>query len=368
MSWVAVAAAAATVGGALITSNANNKAVDATSASSAAATAEQKRQFDIAQANQKPWLVTGTSALNKLAGMYGLDTYQPNFSATGGAGVSGTPGVQAAMAYNPQSENGGGALFDVLGGPIGGNMLEGMLGANNRSAIGDIWGALQNGVPPEAISAESWAKAGFGPGGTALGPDGKPVQNIGLQNPVAGNTNQPNAAPGTAPPTTGTPQSPGTYTPGSSQPGVDPYASFYQSPDYAFRLGQGIKGLDASAAAGGSLDSGATRKAAIQYAGNLASGEYNNYANRLAALAGVGQTTATNLGNLGAQYASNVGNIAIGQGNNLASSYLAQGQNYSNTINNLAGIGQGLIINRQGAPNASYNTSTGNWTPGPGGF
>lgn len=76
---------------------------------------------------------------------------------------------------------------------------------------------------------------------------------------------------------------------GTSGGNLDPNATFWQSPDYQFRMSQGIKGTDAGAAARGMLDSGATRKAEIQYAGNLASGEFNSYAQRLAGLAGIGQ-------------------------------------------------------------------------------
>ncbi len=339
-------AAAATAYSAKKQSDAANAATDATSAAAASATGEQKRQFDISRQDQMPWLVTGTSALNKLAGMYGLDTYQPNFSAlnTPGGATGQTPGVTAALATSlDKSQNAGQAAKNSLLDPttpfgFGGSLLglNGLFGKGpNNSPMQDIRQALEAGIP---VSDASWAEAGYGPGGTALSTSSA----TGLQQPVAGNINQPNVAPGAA---TGTPGAPGVYTPGSAQPGVDPYATFYQSPDYQFRLTQGLAGVDAGAAAGGYLDSGATRKAEIEYAGNLTSGEYNNYANRLAALAGVGQTTATNLGNLGSQYATNVGNIATNQGNNLASSYLAQGQNYSNTIGNLAGIGSGLIMN-----------------------
>ena len=55
----------------------------------------------------------------------------------------------------------------------------------------------------------------------------------------------------------------------SSKPAPD-YSSFYKSPDYNFAMKEGIAGIDAGAAATGSLDSGATRKAEEKYAGNLA--------------------------------------------------------------------------------------------------
>lgn len=332
-------AAAGTLGAAYMGSQASNKAADATGAAAASATAEQARQFNIGNANQQPWLTTGSSALQKLAGLYGLDTYTPGApgSANGAPGQPGgggqTPGMIAAQAAGPHSKNpltsGIGGAITGLGGGLG-------IGRKNASPIQDIAGALALG---RTITDAQWAQAGFGPGGSAQG---------GTQ-------------PGSA---NGAPQQPaGTFTSGASQPGVDPNASFYQSPDYQFRLTQGLKGLEARAATGafGGLDSGALRKAEIDYSGNLAAGDYNSYANRLAAIAGVGQTTATNLAGQGQTYATNVGNIATNQGNNRASSYLANGQTYGNTVGNLAGIGAGLITNGSSYTPASGGTFNGTY-------
>lgn len=156
----------------------------------------------------------------------------------------------------------------------------------------------------------------------------------------------------------GTTSEPGSTTASQSNSGAtDPNADFYQSPDYMFRLSQGLGGVDAGAASRGSLDSGATRKAEIAYAGNLASGEYSNYANRLAAIAGVGQTAANTDAATGASTATNISNIAQNAANNQASSYLAQGQGYANAISQAAGIGSGLITNLY-TPQ-SYDTAFG---------
>jgi len=89
------------------------------------------------------------------------------------------------------------------------------------------------------------------------------------------------------------------------------YNQFFQSPDYQFALNQGLQGLDRSAAARGSLYSGGHNADVLNYAEGLASQNFNNYANRLSGLAGIGQTTATNLGQLGANTASNIGNIGM---------------------------------------------------------
>lgn len=98
---------------------------------------------------------------------------------------------------------------------------------------------------------------------------------------------------------------------------------FTADPGYAFRLSEGQKALDRSAAARGGLISGGALKAAQRYGQDMGSQEYMNAFNRyqternaalnpLQSLAGVGQTTATNLGTAGAANAANVGNLLTG--------------------------------------------------------
>jgi len=53
-----------------------------------------------------------------------------------------------------------------------------------------------------------------------------------------------------------------------------------QDPGYAFRMSEGLKALDRSAAARGGLLSGGTLKGIQQYGQGLASGEYQNAFNR----------------------------------------------------------------------------------------
>ena len=98
---------------------------------------------------------------------------------------------------------------------------------------------------------------------------------------------------------------------------------FTQDPGYAFRLSEGQKALDRSAAARGGLISGGALKAATRYGQDMGSQEYMNAFNRyqternamlnpLQSLAGVGQTTAAQLGQTGAANAANVGNLITG--------------------------------------------------------
>jgi len=108
---------------------------------------------------------------------------------------------------------------------------------------------------------------------------------------------------------------------------------FKTDPGYAFRLSEGIKGLNNAAAARGGLLSGGTLKATERYAQGLASQEYQNAYNRyntdynmrlgpLQTLAGYGQGATNNLTNTTGAYGANQAeNIATG-GNIRASSYL----------------------------------------------
>lgn len=107
------------------------------------------------------------------------------------------------------------------------------------------------------------------------------------------------------------------------------YNAMTADPGYAFRLSEGQKALDRQAAARGGLISGGALKAAERYGQDMGSQEYTNAFNRyqverqaklqpLQSLAGVGQTTAANLGQAGQNYAANVGQNYIGAGNALA--------------------------------------------------
>jgi hypothetical protein len=98
---------------------------------------------------------------------------------------------------------------------------------------------------------------------------------------------------------------------------------FQQDPGYGFRLSEGQKALDRSAAARGGLISGGALKAAQRYGQDMGSQEYTNAFNRyqterqarlgpLQSLAGVGQTSVNQLGQAGQNYASNVGNLMTG--------------------------------------------------------
>jgi hypothetical protein len=202
-----VTAGIASVGGSIVSglfgSNAASNAADASSAASAASIAEQRRQFDINQANQAPYLAAGTGAVNRL-----------------GAGVAAGGEFGAATPFNFQYDQ--------------------------------------------------------------------------------------NADPGTA-----------------------------------FRMSEGLKALDRSAAARGGLLSGAALKGIEQYGQGLASQEYQNafnryttgfnantgernqLYNRIAGVAGTGQTAVNQVGAQGANMAGNIGNTLMSNAANTGNAALA---------------------------------------------
>lgn len=122
---------------------------------------------------------------------------------------------------------------------------------------------------------------------------------------------------------------------------------FYNSPEYAFTRDQGLQSLERGAAARGGLYSGGADADRMKFASGLASQEYGNHWNRLAGLAGVGQSTAQSLGGFGANAATNIGNAYGNIGNIRQSMYQQQGQNNAQ----MAGAVGGAFANWLGGRN-----------------
>ncbi len=93
-------------------------------------------------------------------------------------------------------------------------------------------------------------------------------------------------------------------------------------PSYQFRLGEGMKALDRQAAARGGLISGGALKAAQRYGQDFASNEFGNAYNRLASMAGLGQTATGAQSSAAGQFGANAGNLMTGAGAARASGYV----------------------------------------------
>lgn len=117
--------------------------------------------------------------------------------------------------------------------------------------------------------------------------------------------------------------------------------AFQASPGYEWMRSEGQRDIGNSFAARGGAASGNALRALSEFNTGLAAQDYNNWWNRQAGLAGVGQNTAMNLGSLGANTSANVGNFLAGQGASRASGVLgkygaisgAAGDIYENFLN-----------------------------------
>ena len=312
MSWVA----AAIGGSALLGFMGSQNAASAQTNAANQANATQQAQYNQTRQDQMPWMNRGNAAGNQMAYLLGLPGY-----GQGGSGYGGT--------------RNGGSLGQAMG---------------------------QGGQPPQLTAAQQseWASSGYDPsmyqqmtgmsmqeGGSG---DMRPQDSTGIQdqfNPGMGGY--------------------GSLSTPFSQ------TNWQQDPGYAFRLAEGQKALERSGAAKGMTLSGAQAKALNSYGQGMASQEYGNaynryttdqtnLYNRLAGVAGTGQTAANQIGNLGANMANQVSGNQMNLGNGLAANYMGtangisgainQGVNYwnnNNNWNNLLNRGGG------GAPGGTYN-------------
>ena len=238
--------------------------------------------------------------------------------------------------------------------------------ANIQKQIADQQLALQQRQYEEGVARQQpWLQAGE----SAL----NRMRSGEFAGPAAFNPNDPSYAR----PAAFNPNDPSYAQPGAFSFGAGDYQA---DPGYAFRLSEGQKALERSAAARGGLISGGALKAATKYGQDMGSQEYGNAFNRaltqygtkvdtantgfnraftgynadvarsdtgfnraltgynaqvnaanegynrLAGMAGVGQTTAQNLNTLGSNYATNATNTLGAQGNNTANAIMAAGQ------------------------------------------
>lgn len=123
-------------------------------------------------------------------------------------------------------------------------------------------------------------------------------------------------------------------------------SSVASMPDYQFGLDQGTKALANSASARGMQYSGAQAKALQRYGQDYAGTKLGESFNRLASLAGIGQTATSQTGALGQNYANNLANNIENQGNVQGSAYMGKGNAWTNAIGGaLNGLSEQDFIN-----------------------
>jgi hypothetical protein len=158
------------------------------------------------------------------------------------------------------------------------------------------------------------------------------------------------------------------------------YSDMTADPGYNFRLEQGLKAMNQTAAARGGLISGSALKAGQNYGQAMGSQEYQNAFNRyqvnrsnilnpLQSLTGAGQTSANVMGQEAGTYGQSAGNNMIGAGNARASGYVGS----ANAIT--GGVGQYVnqmnqnswldILRGNGYGGQTFPMTTGGNTYGP---
>jgi hypothetical protein len=138
-------------------------------------------------------------------------------------------------------------------------------------------------------------------------------------------------------------------------------ADVMEDPGYQFGLEQGQQALDRRFAASGGRLSGASLRAASRYNVGTAASGYNaayqrrqDRLNRLAALAGIGQSSTATSAQAGANSANAIGNLMTAQGNATGAGQLAQGNIWGNAANQIGAIASRQFGNTASNINQDY--------------
>lgn len=118
------------------------------------------------------------------------------------------------------------------------------------------------------------------------------------------------------------------------QPGFD----YTASPGYQFRLGEGLRAVENSAAARGLLQSGGNLKGIDRYAEGLAAADYGDAFNRYSTLAGLGNAAMNTGANAANNFAAGGANTLNGIGQAKASGYAGVNQAVQGTLGGLMSI------------------------------
>lgn len=113
------------------------------------------------------------------------------------------------------------------------------------------------------------------------------------------------------------------------------FNNYQNSTGYQFRMGEGVRALDAAASAGGVRNSGAAQKSLAKYGQNIASGEFQNYMAMLANQQGVGLSGASAQAGVGQNYVNTVSGNNNSAGTAAANAALFKGQANANMWGNI---------------------------------
>lgn len=350
MIWPAIIGAVGAIGGGLLSAKGAKDAGEEASAGSLAEIEYNRETRDLIRKDQHPYRQAGYAALNALMSMTGL----PNSDLWYGGG-SKTPEAPTAWRSGwdvdePQRMDAGGRGIssyrriirpNYAGGPMDPrtdyNVSE--LGPENVFTKGRVTRPQrpvtidgQTGYVEPNIEGRytggSMDEEGV-LGGMKIGAPGTEGYGTPSTLPPKGPV-----GPSQPPPQTGV--DPNTGYPIENPGGTEGGYNFMTDPGYAFRFKEGMRALDRGAAAKGGLLSGGYARKAIRYGQDYASGEYTNVYNRIANIAGLGQTANQTNANAALYTGANMGTAAAQAGYARASGYAGAGNAWANAANQIA--------------------------------
>jgi len=136
------------------------------------------------------------------------------------------------------------------------------------------------------------------------------------------------------------------------------------SPGYQFRLGEGLKALERSAAARGTLQTGGTLKGLTRYGQEYASNEYDKRNSQLFGWAGMGMNAASAQAGQNSQYANTAGDLLTQQGNANAAGTVGSANAWQQGINNATNMAQQYYLMQSLYPNGGGGQNPGQQLPG----
>ncbi len=305
--WGAIAAVGATLLSSQMQADSAGDAIDAQSQASAAAQAEQRRQYDLNRADLTPWRTTGAQAITRLGQLMGL-----------GANVDPLKIATGPIDYNSPE-------FEAIQRPILNSYGQQYGGGNFLNVPPD----LRNKAYGEAAAAFQASRT----------PTGTDTQIPGFGDLTKKFTLQ----------------------------------DFWDDPvtkaSYQFGLDTGTKALGNMAGAKGNRNSGAQLKAlerfATDYTGQQAGqsqarfvNDQTNLYNRMAGIAGSGQTAANTTVASGTNAANNIAGMLESGGNARGAAAIARGNIYGGAVQNVGNTIANWFNNRNyGGNSANYNAA-----------
>ncbi len=153
---------------------------------------------------------------------------------------------------------------------------------------------------------------------------------------------------------------PATGYPNENPGGVEGGYNFQTEPGYQFRVSEGQRALDRSAAARAGLLSGGFARKTQRYGQDYASNEFSNVYNRISNIAGLGQTATGQSGAYAMQAGQGMGTAAAQGATASAYGQMASGNAWANAGNQIAQLPWGSVFNQETPPIAPAPIGRGN--------